>query len=194
MNAWNKSPGVPVSALFLLGTCPVLAGCDSFFGGLLLGAVTIAVFALTSVILYLLRGVVNGAARVVCLLATASALAGIAACLTQAYCPAQYAAIGAYVPLTALQCVALDRVASGADASALTAPAAWYVAALCAAGLLREFLGAGTLFGARVLPDYMEVPAFFQIVPGAFMALAFLLTAAKAGGLSLSKTGEEAQP
>lgn len=189
MNAWNKSTSVPVSALFLLGTCPVLAGCDSFFGGLLLGAATIAVFALTSAILYLLRGVVNGAARVVCLLATASALAGIAAYLTQAYCPAQYATIGLYVPLTALQCVALDRMVS---ASALTLPAVWYVAVLCAAGLLREFLGAGTLFGARVLPDYMEVPAFFHSAPGAFMALAFLLMAAKAGGLSLGKTGEEA--
>ena len=184
MNAWNKSPGTPVSALFLLGTCPVLAGCESFFGALLLGAVTVAVFALTRAILYLLGGVVNGWARVVCLLATASALAGIAALLMEAYCPAQYAAVGLYVPLTALQCAALDRTA---NASALTLPAAWYVAALCAAGLLREFLGAGTLFGARVLPEYMEVPAFFQSAPGAFMALAFLLMAAKAGGF-----GEEA--
>ncbi|MBQ9522122.1 MAG: hypothetical protein IJR72_06075 [Oscillospiraceae bacterium] len=192
MNAWNKSSGIPVSALFLLGTCPVLAGCDSFFGGLLLGAVTVAVFALTSVILYLLRGVVNGAARVVSLLATASALAGIAAYLMQAYCPVQYAAVGLYVPLTALQCVALDRMVSDKNPSALTIPAAWYVAVLCAAGLLREFLGAGTLFGARVLPDYMEVPAFFHSAPGAFMALAFLLMVAKAGGLSLGKTGEEA--
>ena len=193
MNVWNQSKRIPVSALFLLGTCPVLAGCDSFWDGLLLGAATVAVFALTSAILYLLRGVVHKWARIVALLTTASALAGIAALLAEAYFPVQYASVGLYLPLTALQCVALDRIASKKDASALCIPAAWYVGTLCVAGLLREFLGAGTLFGARVLPEYMEAPAFFHSVPGAFLTLGLLLMAAKAAGLPLGNLGEEAQ-
>ena len=192
MNVW-KQTRIPVSALWLLGTCPALAGCDSFWGGLILGLTTVAVFALTGVILYLLRGVVRGGVRVAVLITVASALAGIAALLVEAYFPAQYASIGLYVPLTALQCVALDRITSRKDASALTIPAAWYVGALCVTGLLREFLGAGTLFGANVLPDYMEAPAFFHGVPGAFFVLAVVLMAAKAAGLPLDKPGKEAK-
>ena len=186
MNVW-KQTRIPVSALWLLGTC------DSFWGGLILGLTAVAVFALTGVILYLLRGVVRGGVRVAVLITVASALAGIAALLVEAYFPAQYASIGLYVPLTALQCVALDRITSRKDASALTIPAAWYVGALCVTGLLREFLGAGTLFGANVLPDYMEAPAFFHGVPGAFFVLAVVLMAAKAAGLPLDKPGKEAK-
>ena len=193
MNVWNQPCRIPVSALFLLGTCPALAGCDSFWAGLLLGLSAVAIFALTSAILYLLRGVVNGWARVVALFTTAAALAGIAALLVEAYFPAQYASIGLYVPLTALQCVGLDRIASGKDAFALCVPAVWYVGTLCVTGLLREFLGAGTLFGAQVLPDYMEAPAFFHGVPGAFLTLAFVLMAARAAGLPLDNPGKEAK-
>lgn len=193
MNVWNQPRRIPVSALFLVGMCPVLAGCESFWSGLLLGVSAIAVFALTSVIVYLLREIVNGWTRLAVLLVTASALAGIVTLLAEAYCPAQYAAMGLYLPLTALQCVGLDRMLPEKNASALAVPAAWYLGTLCLMGLLREFLGAGTLFGARVLPSYMEVPAFFRSVPGAFLTLAFLLIAAKAGGLSLDKIGEEAQ-
>ncbi len=191
MNVWNQPCRIPVSALFLLGTCPALAGCDSFWAGLLLGLSAVATFALTSAILYLLRGVVSGWGRVAALLTIAAALSGIAALLVEAYFPAQYASIGLYVPLTALQCVGLDRIASGKDASALCVPAVWYVAVLCVTGLLREFLGAGTLFGAQVLPDYMEAPAFFHGVPGAFLTLAFVLMGAKAAGLPLDNPGKE---
>ena len=192
MNVWKQTGRIPVSALWLLGTCPALAGCDSFWGGLILGLTAVAVFALTGVILYLLRGVVRGGVRVAVLITVASALSGIAALLVEAYFPAQYASVGLYIPLTALQCVALDRITSRKDASALTIPAAWYVGTLCITGLLREFLGAGTIFGANVLPDYMEAPAFFHGVPGAFFVLAVVLMAAKAAGLPLDKPGKEA--
>ena len=186
MDAWKQTLKIPVSALFLLGTCPALAGVDSFWNGLLLGATAVAVFALTDVILYLLRGVVTGGARFVTLLATASALAGIALLLVEAYFPSSYAAIGLYVPLTALQCVGLDRALSDAESPAglskLARPACWYVVILAALGLLREFLGAGTLFGLQVLPSYMEALAFFRTVPGAFLTLAFLAMGAKGLG------------
>ena len=187
MKDWKQPLKIPVSALFLIGMCPALAGCDSFWDGLLLGAATVAVFALTGVILYLLRGVVDGAARTVTLWLTASALAGIAALLAEAYFPAQYDAIGLYVPLTALQCVGLDRILSDAESPAalskLARPGALYVLTLAALGLLREFLGAGTLFGAQVLPSGMEALAFFRTVPGAFLTLAFLAMCAKGAGL-----------
>ena len=187
MDAWKQTLKIPVSALFLLGTCPVLAGADSFWNGVLLGATAVAAFALTEVVIYLLRGVVTGGAKFVTLLATASALAGIALLLVEAYFPLAYAAVGLYVPLTALQAVGLDRVLSDAEAPAalskLARPACWYVVILAALGLLREFLGAGTLFGLQVLPSYMEALAFFRTIPGAFLTLAFLAMGAKGLGL-----------
>lgn len=187
MKDWKQPLKIPVSALFLIGMCPVLAGCDSFWDGLLLGAATVAVFALTGAILYLLRSVVTGGARLAALLITASGLAGIAVLLAEAYFPAQYDAVGLYIPLTALQCVGLDRVLSDAETPAalskLARPACYYVLTLAALGLLREFLGAGTLFGVQILPSDMEALAFFRTVPGAFLTLAFLAMCAKGAGL-----------
>ena len=191
MKDWKQPLKIPVSALFLLGTCPVLAGCGTFWNALLLGAAGVAVFALTEAVLYLLRTVVTGGARFAALLATSSALAGIAVLLAEAYCPAQYEAVGPYIPLTALQCVGLDRVLSDDSPAALVKlarPACYYLLTLAALGLLREFLGAGALFGFRVLPSDMEAPAFFSTVPGAFLTLGFLAMAAKSAGVF----GEEA--
>ena len=186
MDEWKQPLKIPVSALFLLGTCPALAGADSFWNGLLLGAAAVAAFALTEVVLYLLRGVVTGGARFAALLATASALAGIALLLVEAYFPTSYAAIGLYIPLAALQCVGLDRILSGKDfretLRPLARPMGYYILTLAALGLLREFLGAGTLFGFQILPSYMEALAFFNTVPGAFLTLAFLAMGAKGLG------------
>lgn len=187
MKDWKHPLENPVSALFLIGTCPALAGCDSFFNALLIAAATVIVFDLTNAILYLLRGVAAGAARLAALLVTASALAGIAVLLIEAYCPAQYEAIGLYIPLTALQCAALDRVLpdteTPSELSKLARPLLWYVLTLCGVGLLRELLGAGTAFGVQLLPSDMEALAFFRSVPGAFLTLAFVAMGAKAAGL-----------
>ena len=197
MNAWNQPLKIPVTALFLVGMCPVLAGCDTFFDALLLSAASVIVAALTAVILYLLRGVVSGWARWTVLLITSSALAAIAALLAEAYSPTQYASVGLYLPLTALQAVFLDRVLSGQDltkaARTWARPVGWYVGTLCALGLLREFLGVGTLFGVPILPSDMEAMAMFHSAPGAFLGLALLLMCANAYGLSLDESGEEAQ-
>lgn len=191
---WNQPCKVPVSALFLVGLCPALAACDSFWNALLISAATVLVFTLTFGVVYLLRDVISGAVRTVVLLLTAATLAGVACLLTEAYFPALYASVGLYLPLTALECVALDRVLVGQDAGplSLARPGMCAVFTLLVAGLLREFLGAGTLFGVSVLPSYMEVPALFHSVPGAFLTLAFVLIAVEAGGHASSRSGEEA--
>lgn len=187
MKDWKRPLENPVSALFLLGTCPALAACDTFWNALLIAAATVVVFDLTNAVLYLLRGVAAGAARLAALLVTASALSGIAVLLVEAYFPAQYEAVGLYIPLTALQCAALDRVLPDAETpsglSKLVRPLALYVLTLCAVGLLRELLGAGTAFGVPLLPSGMEALAFFRSVPGAFLTLAFVAMGAKAAGL-----------
>lgn len=194
MKFWNQPCQIPAEALYLLALCPTLAVCDTFWNGLLLSVATAFVCALAFGVMYLLREVVQGVTRFVALLVTASTLAGIAALLIETYFPAQFEHVGAYVPLIALQCIALDYIARPQEQPAkLVHPAAWYALTLCALGLLREFLGAGTLFGLSVLPPDMEAIAFFQTVPGAFASLAFLLIAAKAAGLPLNETGEEAK-
>ena len=187
MKFWNQPYQIPADALCLLALCPTIAACDTFWNGLLLSVATAFVCALTFGVMYLLREVVQGATRFVALLVTASTLSGIAALLIETYFPAQFERVGAYVPLIALQCVALDRI----QPANFVRPAAWYALTLCVLGLLREFLGAGTLFGLSVLPPDMETLAFFQTVPGAFASLAFLLIAANAAGLPFTKSGEE---
>ncbi|MBR0282917.1 MAG: hypothetical protein IJQ81_15255 [Oscillibacter sp.] len=197
MNAWKQPLKSSLSALFLLGTCPVLAACDTCANASLIAAASVLVFALTNFILYLLRGVVTGGARIAVLLTTASAFAALAVLLTKAYFPSHYDDIALYLPLTALQCAALDRVFDGDDFRAAlktwARPAMLYVLTLFAVGLLREFLGVGAVFGLQVLPSDMEPVAFFHSVPGAFLTLGLLLMGAKAAGFLSDAPREEAQ-
>lgn len=45
---------------------------------------------------------------------------------------------------------------------------------LTSIGMVRELIGSGTIFGARILPQSYEGVSIFVLAPGAFLVLAFL--------------------
>ena len=49
-----------------------------------------------------------------------------------------------------------------------------FTCSLTVIGLIRELIGAGTVFGAQVLPDAYEPFSIFVMAPGAFFVLAIL--------------------
>ena len=180
---WKTSGNFPLSVVILL-LCPAIAACTTFWNGLLAGILITVIYAAVYGILFLTGNILPEKFRFAAVFLISAALSGIAAMLTEAYFPEQYAALKFYLPLSAVHCTLLDHVL-GRDAglAELCLPFFKFIGMFACAGLIREFLGAGTLFGLSVLPSGMEPIAFFQNIPGAFLTMALILMALRAAGL-----------
>ena len=70
-----------------------------------------------------------------------------------------------------------------------------FTVALTLAGAIRELLGAGTVFGLRLLPESFSMTIFIQ-PPGAFLVFALIIAVMNAIGIRTrdSRTTEKAEP
>jgi electron transport complex protein RnfE len=119
--------------------------------------------------------------------------------LIEAYIPALYSALGIYIPLIVVNCIILGRAEAYASKNPPMLSAMdgvgmglGFTIALTIIGLVREFLGAGTLFGISVLPDYMEPIAIFVKAPGAFLVIAIVIAVMNAAGM-MTKANEKVE-
>ena len=162
------------SLLLLLALCPALAAASTAWAGLALGLLSAVIVLLTCLIRRLLGKLLPERARLIAGLVIAAALATLACLLTEAFLPGVYAVIRELLPALAVQ-TALLSLAFSQDLKMIHSPALWigYVIALFAIGIVREFLGAGSLFGCQILGDQFAPVAAISGAPGAFLALAF---------------------
>lgn len=90
-------------------------------------------------------------------------------------------ALGIYIPLIVVNCIILGRAESFACKNTPVASAfdglgigLGFTFALTLLGCVREFIGAGSLFGVQILPEVSNV-LLFILPPGAFLTLGYLV-------------------
>ena len=100
----------------------------------------------------------------------------------QAYAPGLYSALGIYIPLIVVNCIILGRAEAYANkvgpGLALfdgLGMGLGFTIALTLIGMIRELLGAGSLFGRQILPDSVSPIAIFVKAPGAFLVIALII-------------------
>jgi electron transport complex protein RnfE len=110
--------------------------------------------------------------------------------LIKAYITSLYEELGIYIPLIVVNCIILGRAEAYANKHTPLLSVMdgigmglGFTAALTLAGALRELLGNGTLFGARVMPAGYEPMLIFIQPPGAFMILALIIAVMNAIGI-----------
>lgn len=179
----------PVLVL-MLGMCPTLAVTTSAINGLGMGVSTIVVLIASNVIISALRKVIPDEVRLPSYIVIVATLVTVVELLIEAYLPALYAALGIYIPLIVVNCIILGRAEAYANKNtpglALMdgiGMGVGFTIALVILGLIREFLGAGTAFGAQILPSSMEPMGIFIKAPGAFMVMAFMVMVMNAVGM-----------
>jgi len=99
----------------------------------------------------------------------------------QAYLPALHESLGLFIPLIVVNCIVLGRAEAFASKNSVLDSALdgigmglGFTFALGLLGMIRELLGAGTLFGLQIIPeDYGML--MFILAPGAFVSLAYLI-------------------
>jgi electron transport complex protein RnfE len=116
-----------------------------------------------------------------------------------AYFPGLSESLGIFIPLIAVNCIILGRAEAFASKNGVTVSfvdglgmGIGFTWALTLLGCIREFLGAGKIFGAMVLGTSYEPALLMVLAPGAFISLGLLL--GLFNYLDLRQTRKEAGP
>lgn len=178
----------------LLAMCPTMAVTTSGTNGLGMGMATTAVLVAANVLVSMIRKTVSSQVRIPVFVALIATLVTVVDMAMNAWLHDLYKVLGLFIALIVVNCAILGRaeafaVKSGVLASAVDglAMGLGFTSALTVIGLIREFLGAGTLFAqaSNLLgPAFafleMKVPGYdgallMILPPGGFAVLGFLL-------------------
>ena len=140
--------------VLILGMCPTLAVTTSGINGLSMGLATTVVLVLANIFISLLRKVIPDTVRIPAFIVVIASFVTLVDLVMQAYTPSLYSALGVYIPLIVVNCIIFGRAESYASKNGAV-PSAFdglgmglgFTVAITIMGLLRELIGAGTLFG-----------------------------------------------
>ena len=167
----------------VIGMCPTLAVTSSAMNGLGMGVSTAAVLVCANVAISLIRKIVPDQVRIPAFVVVIASFVTIVDFLLQAYAPSSlYNALGLYIPLIVVNCIILGRAEAFASKNSAidsffdgVGQGLGFTIALCVLGLVREFIGSGTAFGMRVLPEAFPQTLLLIMSPGAFFTLGLLM-------------------
>ena len=186
----------PTFAL-MLGMCPTLAVTTSGINGIGMGLTTTVILTMSNMLISILRKAIPDKVRMPAFIVVVASFVTIVQFLLQGFLPSLNAALGIYIPLIVVNCIILGRAESYASMNKVI-PSIFdgigiglgFTLSITLLGLLREFLGAGTLFNVDILGKVGYEPiTIFILAPGAFLVLAFMAAFQNKFNLGAAKRG-----
>ena len=184
----------------MLGMCPAMAVTTSGTNGLGMGMATTAVLICANMIISSLRNFVSPQVRIPVFIVLIATLVTLVDMSLNAWMHDLYRVLGLFIALIVVNCAVLGRAESFASRNGIVASAIdglgmglGFTLALTAIGLIRELIGAGTLFSqaslllgpdfafleTTVVPDYGGV-LMMILPPAGFLVLGLMLAAKQA--------------
>ena len=171
----------PVFVLFL-GMCPTLATTTSAVNGLSMGLATMAVLICTNFVISCIKSITPDKVRIPVFIVVIAAFVTILQMIMSAYAPDSInKALGIYIPLIVVNCIILGRAESFACKNSPLSSVfdgigigLGFTFGLTLLGMVRELLGAGSLFDVTLLPETCNI-LLFVLPPGAFITLGYLV-------------------
>jgi electron transport complex protein RnfE len=167
--------------VLMLGMCPTLATTTSAINGLSMGLATMVVLICTNVVISLLKSVTPDKVRIPVFIVVIAAFVTILQLVIKAFLPDVDKALGLFIPLIVVNCIILGRAEAFAAKNSPVASlfdgigiGLGFTLALTLLGIVRELLGAGSVFGFTLLPETYNI-LLFILPPGAFITLGFLI-------------------
>ena len=166
----------------MLGMCSTLAVTTSVTNALGMGLAVTAVLICSNIFISLLRNFIPKQIRIASYIVIISGFVTAVQLLILAYLPDLNKTLGLFIPLIVVNCIILARAESFASRQPVLPSAVdglamgiGYTFALVMVAAVRELVGAGTLFGFRVMPAAYEPAIIFILPSGAFLTLGFLI-------------------
>jgi electron transport complex protein RnfE len=172
---WRENPVF----VTLLGMCPTLAVTNSATNAISMGLATVFVLLCSNVLVSLLRKAIPKQVRIAAYIVLIASFVTVVDYAIQAISLQVYEALGAFIQLIVVNCIILGRAEAYASRQTVIATAVnsvgtgiGFTLALLCLGVVREVLGAGTLFGVRILPDQFQPWVLMLLPAGGFFVLA----------------------
>lgn len=166
----------------LLGMCPTLAVTTSVSNGLGMGLSATAVLVASNTVISLLRKFIPQKIRIASYIVVIAGFVSIVEMLLRAFLPELSKTLGLFIPLIVVNCIVLGRAEAFASKNSPinsfldgVGMGVGFTFAITLLAVCRELIGAGTVFGCEIMPDFY-VPMILAILPpGAFVFLGFML-------------------
>lgn len=173
----------------VLGCCATLAVTTAASNAIGMGAATTFVLVCSNAAVSLLRKVIPDKVRIPAYITIIAGFVTIVQLFIKAFSPALDTALGVFLPLIVVNCIILGRAEMFASKNKVLPSivdglgmGVGFTAAMLCMGIIRELLGAGTVFGIPVLSGFIEPIIIFLLPPGGFFVFGMLI--ALAGKLS----------
>ena len=183
----------------VLGTCPTLAVTTEAFNGIGMGLAVIFVLVCSNLVISLIRNFTPVKIRIPVFIVVIAAFVTIVQLAIKAFAPDLDKSLGIFIPLIVVNCIILGRAEAFASKNSPFASVIdglgmgiGFTLAITTIAMVRELLGAGTLFGLTILSKDLYVPmTIFILAPGGFLTYGLLMAmfnratarnAAKKGG------------
>ena len=159
--------------VLVLGTCPTLAMTSTATDAFGMGVSVLIVLLLSNIIISALRKLIPNAVRIPAYIVVIATLVTLLKLFLNKYLPDLYASMGTFLPLIVVNCIILGRAEAFASKNTVLGSAVDGIAngvgftiALVVMGIIREFLGAGSVFGLKIMSFSI---GFFSMPMGAFV-------------------------
>ena len=167
--------------VLLLGMCPTLATTTSSINGMSMGLATMFVLVCSNIVVSLIKSLTPDKVRIPVFVVVIASFVTILQMCLKAYLPEINKALGLFIPLIVVNCIILGRAEAFACKNGPVASLCdgigiglGFTLGLTLLGTVREFFGAGSIFGFTLLPETYNV-LLFILPPGAFISLGYLI-------------------
>jgi len=151
--------------VFLLGMCPALATTATFETALGMGILVVFVLTASNIVISMLRKIIPSDVRTPSYIVVIATFVTIVGMLTEWLAYDLYAALGVFIPLIVVNCLILGRAEAFASKNNVIDSAIdglgmglGFTFALVVIGVIREFLGSGSVMYGNYLPFLVDAP------------------------------------
>ena len=170
----------------VLALCPLLAVTTSAVNGIAMGLATTAAMICASSVISFMRKVIPGDIRIAVFVIVVAGFVTCIQLLMEAFAPDINDALGIFIPLIVVNCIVFARLESfafknkvfnsGFDAMSM---GLGFTLGLFTVGAIREFFGAGSIFGILLIKDSSTHVLTMIMAPGAFFTLGVVIMISK---------------
>ena len=171
----------------VLGTCPTLAVTTSALNGIGMGLSATFVLVCSGAVVSLLRNVIPSKVRIPAYITIIAGFVTIVQMLVKAFLPSIDAALGIFLPLIVVNCIILARAEMFAAKNPVLPSVldglgmgVGFTATLTAMGIIRELIGAGTIFSIPITANFIDPMLVMILPPGGFFVFGVLVAVSNA--------------
>ncbi len=172
--------------ILALSLCPALAVTTTVQNGLTMGLTVTFVITTNNVVVSIVRRWVNPKVRVPVYITSIATIVTVAQLVLQAYFPVLYKALGIYLALVVVFAIILARAEVFASKNGVVKSfcdgfgmGCGFTLAMVSISVIRELIGAGTLWGIPIFGAGYNPMLMMVLPPGAFILIGYMVAGVK---------------